>query len=795
MPSGPEHGPGAWRRHVRAGWPVAIIITWATVLFWPTLFSNRALFWHDASIQNIPLRKCLREAVAADALPVWSWTYGGGYPVGCDVQSGLFYPLQAFDLTGLVTPERGFAVSAWLHFVLAGVGMWVFLGGHGIGAPGRLMAALGYMGSGFLAGHVMHVHLVWQAAWLPWLLAGLDWLWRKPSWARAVVAGMPLGLALLAGQPVVASYVFFAGLLWSLVSPLPPAFGRPRALAWAAATAGFGLWVGLGPYWAASDLFPASARVLRESGTGGVFDMALDLPYWPLIVHPFLYGSYADNNYFGGAHHYEVCGYIAAPVLVLGLLSLTSGRSERRRLAIAMAVLALVAFFMAAARQNPLYYVLGRLPLLSGSRAHARWVVVLGMSWSAMAAVGTEIVLRAPTRRRVAVVGALAVVVWAGVPLLARAGRPVVVSLLAAHKPEAQPAEHKAAEKYEQMLKRLSWWDPYWVGLGLAGAALLGAGTARLGSAAIGLCLATVALEGALYVRTYLPTVPLDYYRQPPHTAQVIKSDPGPVYVDPACREHQRPPVTYRGWSRDGTGYYMAEREVMRPNRSPLWGITGAQCIMPLASASQLKTISKLVPALLADVRTRPAGYRLLASVGVKWVIVSPDRAPAGARPVAKTIYSALYRLPEAQPPVRVCTGPLVLVGSNGLHPADVEKLPSANSALVSMPGKLPAGDGQVRQLERRPDGSLSLVADVSKPALVLLGVPLYPAHRATVDGKPVRLVRVNGYSAGLMVPPGKHTLHLWYDPTKLGQAAAIYASSWIVFLAALAVLAWRRKT
>ncbi|MCX7600063.1 MAG: YfhO family protein, partial [Armatimonadetes bacterium] len=365
--------------------PAIFILVWATVLFWPTLFSDRALFWHDASIQNIPLRKCLRDAVAAGAFPVWSWTYGGGYPVGCDVQSGLFYPLQAFDLTGIVTPERGFAISAWLHFVLAGLGMWVFLAGHGIGVAGRLIAALGYMGSGFLAGHVMHVHLVWQAAWLPWLLVGLDWLWRKPSWPRAAVAGMPLGLTLLAGQPQIAFYVFCACVLWTLLGPLPSASRRVQALGWTVAAAGFGLWLGAGPYWAGRDLFAGSMRAARGTGPGGVFHMALDPRYWPLILHPFLYGSYAENDYFGGAHHYEVCGYLAAPVLVLGFLGLVSARAEHRRFALALAVLAVVAFFMAAARQNPLYYFFGRWPPLGSFRAHARWVLLLGMSWSALA--------------------------------------------------------------------------------------------------------------------------------------------------------------------------------------------------------------------------------------------------------------------------------------------------------------------------------------------------------------------------------------------------------------------------
>jgi len=794
MACGPERasvaGPSST---VQRRWPLVVVLAWATALFWPTLFGNQALFWHDASIQNVPLRKCLREAVAAGALPVWSWTYGGGYPVGCDVQSGLAYPLQLFDITGLVTPERGFAVSAWLHFVLAGMGMWALLGWHGMSEASRLLGAIGYMGSGFLAGHVMHVHVVWAAAWLPWLLVALSWLWHKPTVARAALAGAPLGMMLLAGHPQIPFYAFCACVLWALVSPVPPAARRSHLAAWTVLAVAFGGWLGLGPYWASRDLFAASVRAARGAGYH-VFDMALDPRYWPLILHPFLYGSYAENNYFGGAHHYEVCGYLAAPVLVLGVLGLTAARPEHRRLAATLAVLAVAAFFMAAARQNPIYYLLGRWPPLGSFRAHARWLVLVGASWSGLAGIGAETLLGAASRRRTAVVGAVTLAVWAGTPVLARVGQPLVVAVLAAQKADSEAAEQKAADKYAQMLRRVSWQDPYWVGFGLTGAALLAAGTAGLARAALGLCLATAAVEGGLYAHSYLPTVPVEYYRTPPKTARIILCDPGPVYVDPACREHERPPASYRGWARDGTWYYMAEREAMRPNRSALWGVTGARCEMQFALASQVRTMSELVPALLADPRTRAAGYRLLASLGVKWAIVPHDRRPTGSRLAEKTLYSGLYRVPGAQAPVRACTGEPVMVGPDDLEPADVQRLPSSESALVAGIAGLPPGDGEVRQVVAQADGSLALVAECRRPTLVLLGVPLYRAHRATVDGRAAGLVKVNGYCAGVVLPAGRHRVRLYYDTTGLWQAGVLYASAWAALLAALLVLL-RRPT
>jgi hypothetical protein len=766
--------------YARLAAPAAIvaIVGWATVVFGKVLFGPWALFWHDVSIFNLPLRSCLAQLADAGHFPFWSWLYGSGYPVAYDPQSGLGYPLQA-DLVPWMSIARGYAVTAWLHVILAGLGVRVLLRIYRVSIPACLLAALAYMGSGVMGGHVMHVHVLFPIAWLPWAMAAVVWLWRRPSLPAALLAGVPIGLAVLAGHPQYAFYVYSAYVLWVLIAPLPEGGPtRGTAILWAIVPMFFGALLGLGPYLAGLSLVPSSLRT-QAGPRGDVFDMSLDLAHLPLIVHPFLLGSYANNNYFGGAHHYEVCGFVAAPALVLAILAFAAAPKERRRLVWAFAAIAAFGLAMALARNNPLYDVLRRLPMLGSFRAHARWVMVFCLGASLLASMGVDALRGDRWRKPALVLGLLSLLMWAAVPAMVRGAEHPIVRILASHLPEQGPAadrQAKAVEKYHYLASQLSWTDPYWAAYGVTGVALLLVASAP--AVGIGLVLAATALIGGLYFASYLPAVPMDYYRKPPATALAMLRTPGPVWVDPACPENLRPPASYRGWAREGTDYYMKEREVLRPNRPLLWGIESARIINPLSLGDEVQVLDDLVPTLLADAKTRPAGYTLLASLGIRWVVTLPDQGPPGAAPVARTMQSALFAVPDAQASLRLCSGTtsaqLLGVRLN---------IPGANVA-----------DGQVRA-ERKPGPEL-LVAQVAapRPALLLLGMPAYPILRASVDGSRALFVRYDGYMAAVAVPDGKHEVRVSLNTSPLRRGMLLYGLAWLMALLALVLVIVRRR-
>ena len=88
-----------------------------------------------------------------------------------------------------------------------------------------------------------------------------------------------------------------------------------------------------------------------------------------------------------------------------------------------------------------------------------------------------------------------------------------------------------------------------------------------------------------------------------------------------------------------------------------------------------------------------------------------------------------------------------------------------------------------------------SLVLDVVTPSdgLLVLSEVYYPGWRATVDGQPTSIARVNYVLRGVSVPAGQHRVEIFYRPKTFTWGAVI---SWITLavLAAVSVWVWRRR-
>jgi uncharacterized membrane protein YfhO len=87
--------------------------------------------------------------------------------------------------------------------------------------------------------------------------------------------------------------------------------------------------------------------------------------------------------------------------------------------------------------------------------------------------------------------------------------------------------------------------------------------------------------------------------------------------------------------------------------------------------------------------------------------------------------------------------------------------------------------------------GSQSVEAETEtvEPCLVVLSQTFYHLWQASVDGKPIPLLRANLAFQALQVPPGKHHIKLVYRDPNLTVGAILSAIS-----IALCVLLWFRS-
>jgi hypothetical protein len=183
------------------------------------LFFNRALFppagqvlgGYDMRGYYLPLYETVRAALRQGTLPFWDPYRFNGNAFMADPQQSAFYPPTW--LTFVLPANVGVSWFMAVHVVLAGVGMAAFvriMGGRRLPA---LLAGVAFAFSGLLAGRLWAGHSAVYAidSWAPWLLLALAWSVRRARWQAAVVAGLPMGLCILAGH--LPSFLYL-GLLW-----------------------------------------------------------------------------------------------------------------------------------------------------------------------------------------------------------------------------------------------------------------------------------------------------------------------------------------------------------------------------------------------------------------------------------------------------------------------------------------------------------------------------------------------------------------------------------------------------
>jgi uncharacterized membrane protein YfhO len=106
-------------------------------------------------------------------------------------------------------------------------------------------------------------------------------------------------------------------------------------------------------------------------------------------------------------------------------------------------------------------------------------------------------------------------------------------------------------------------------------------------------------------------------------------------------------------------------------------------------------------------------------------------------------------------------------------------------------------GEGKVRMTSYAPN-RLTYSVDASDKALAVFSEIYYPeGWTATIDGKPVDILRVNYVLRGLEVPKGTHKVVFTFDLPKYHKVNTISALTSMLILLLLAgygILTWRKK-
>jgi hypothetical protein len=478
---------------------LALVTLFILGAFFTELVPGRVYYPGDTARVYLPQRTALQHAIQQNTLPWWTTGIGAGYPLLAEGQVAALYPLN-WLLYSLLPVEIALTVSVVLHYLITGVGFYVYARTLRLSRAAAYLGALVWTLGGFTIAHLSHVSIMAAAAWLPWLFALTHALLRPTNparwfpWPGVLALALVTGLQFLAGHPQIsllsmmalAAYALFLGLTGNR---------QQTVRAWSCWVAALVLGIAL----ALPQLVPTFELSALSQRAGGL-DSAFFTSY---SFHPFLLATYLSPFLLGNPYptgSVELMGYVGLLPLVLAGVALWRWRGKEKWF---FAGLILVGALLAFGRWNPLYGYLRYVPLFNLFRVPARYLYWVSLGLAVLTALGFD-AIRASFNSRARAIG---------VPLLAA----LLVAILALVWVSPTADDLVAAWRWIPLL------------LSAALLVLLGLGQ-RFGArlwpvAACALLLVDLYAYGAVLDQTYNATLPLEEVVAAPASLDFLRQD------------------------------------------------------------------------------------------------------------------------------------------------------------------------------------------------------------------------------------------------------------------------------
>jgi hypothetical protein len=723
------------RRRLASGLLAAAALLPALLWLAPALLQRRAPSYRDQGDFFYPLKLYTAQRLRSGEIPLWNPLSGAGEPWLANGQSGVFYPPTWLFLLG--SPALAGGLFLLLHFAIAAWGARRFLKEENVSDSGALLGAAAFAASGVAASLSAYWNHFGAFAYLP----GIAALARSGLRTRASVAGLAglTGLQAMAGSPEISAATLALALLLVLrpraAFPEPVA-APPRSLPlrrFAAAAA-------LGLALAAWMLVPLAELAVRSDRRGPL--PAAERDHGALRAREAL--SLAGWAPGGSGNAYLASLFLPPFVLVAAAAAF---REEHRR-TLAMLLLAISLAGIVVAMHGPPGSWLRALPFLDRIRYPSKALALPVFGVAMLAGLGLDSLRFAP----------------AGVRGRVLFGSFAVAALAA------------AAAAPQPFLVRLS------CGAGSAALGLLALGAGRrdlpgalmAGASALGL---VVALAFGL--------APLARFAE--ERALVTCPEPAARLSAVAGRIVTPPMASLSAWALRDDRFDAA---MLSRQREALLGYANLSCRVPtVRTAAALATRgAQEIAASIGDAEEAlPAGA---AGARALWTPFRPAKLPsrqvdgffrapiAPYRPRLSFLRGYAIEQDPSRAWARVASGRTDLTREVVL---DRRPDPDPRSAGGTAPLLI------ARLAEDRPE---RVVAELttSFPGVLVLADLHYPGWLAEENGKPLPILRADGWFRAVSLPAGEHRVVFRYRPISFYAGAAASALA----LLTLAVL-WGR--
>ena len=387
-----------------------LLLLLTLVYFWPQVGQGRALYWGDIGLYFTPMAQFLHDNLRAGRLPLWNPLILCGAPFVGNPQTWPLYPLSA--LLPVVPAPYFLSLTVAVHVWFAGVGTFLFLRRTlAVGTGAALLGALTFMFGGWLVSKEQFPNMVQAAAYLPWVLWGLDRLLVAPGTTlgepgegqtrpgAALTFGLILGLQLLAAHAQMTLLTLYLAAAWGLFrlrpnwgeGNLPERANLVGRLALAGLVA-FGL--------AAGQVLP-TLQLFHDGWRQALSFHIVNRFYLPLNqsanwVLPRLHGHPFWGDFTARGNFWETCCYVGwlpffAAMVGIGFAGRRGGGPHVRFWAVVFLFSYLMALGGGAGQAHGLYWLAYRvLPGFHSFHDPARCLVWATFALAALAAVGLD---------------------------------------------------------------------------------------------------------------------------------------------------------------------------------------------------------------------------------------------------------------------------------------------------------------------------------------------------------------------------------------------------------------------
>jgi len=718
-------------------------------------------------------------------VPLWNPEIFGGMPyVGALGTGDVLYPTAFLRL--LMPTATVINIGFFVHYVLAGLFMYLLLRRLQVSWSGAVVGGLAYQLSGLVASYVQPGHdgkLV-VTALLPLVLLGLVAGMRDRRWWGYGVTALGIGLSILTQHVQMTYYMLVATGLFALYlgfgTDITTTRDRLRVLgiASAAVAVGFGVAaIQLLPAFAHMPLSPRAVTV--QGGFEGATTYGIPWMHIPEFFLKNFVGWGAPGTYWGTNGIKLHSEYLGLPVVALALLG--AGAGKDRRLRLWLAGIGLLFLLIGLGKGTPFYHLWWSvMPYVRQMRAPGMAYFVVVFVVACFAAFGVErlerraddAVCKAHVRRWLIAAGILA--------LLAVAG---VFGTMAGALAHGQPVAGG-----DIMFGAVTSAIALAAAAGLAWAW----GQGRLAPMHWTIAL-TVVIAADLWINakpfwTY-STLDHDLYR-PDAITEHVKATPGPAparALDVGALTGPR--AVYPG------GVLMAEDV---PQLLGTHGFEIRYFVDVMGGQNQWRNLGSLHLWDLFAVRWAivPAGARQLDSIPGFTRVLRDAATPTGpANLLERTAPAPYARVVSAAANLDSTQIVPTLVDPRMAYDR-VVLLDARDSVSVPALTDLPVASPARATVTQWEPGRMSIALDPAPSAAsyLLVAENWYPDWRATVDGAPARVLRGDWTLITVPVPAGAKAIELAFDSRAFRRGKVITWLSLILALGAVVGPAVRRR-